>query len=185
MAVVLLLVDRVRGSAMPAVECALNASASQEREDLLLLPTLMRAVGGLHRPGTFVELGALDGRTFSNTLMLEQCFGWTGILIEANPISFSKLNASGRTAALVHSAVCEAAGGFGGKQATVTFSLDGGETAGELTYLTKRRQRKRLKRSVEVPCEPLRSIMKRHGHSRVDFLSLDVEGQSVRVTLSA
>lgn len=32
-------------------------------------------------PGTFIELGAYDGRTHSNTRLLEQ-MGWTGILIE-------------------------------------------------------------------------------------------------------
>ena len=71
--------------------CALGASLSQQLEDVLLLPTLMRAVGGLRKPGVFVELGALDGKKFSNTFMLERCFGWRGILIEANPINFARL----------------------------------------------------------------------------------------------
>ena len=45
---------------------------------------------------TFVELGALDGWHGSNTLMLERCFGWTGLLIEASPHNFRNLQRSGR-----------------------------------------------------------------------------------------
>ena len=156
-------------------ECALAASQAMQLEDVLLLPTLMRAVGGLRKPGVFVELGALDGKRFSNTWMLERCFSWRGLLIEANPINFAKLNASGRTACAegrcVHSAVCREGVG------SVRLSLDGGETAGELRFLTKKRQRSRAKRVADVPCEPLRSLMARHGLAgEADFLSLDVAG---------
>ena len=35
--------------------------------------------------GTFVEMGAGDGRYFSNTHAFEKVLGWTGVLIEANP----------------------------------------------------------------------------------------------------
>jgi len=35
--------------------------------------------------GFFLEIGANDGYTLSNTLYLEKCFGWDGLLIEANP----------------------------------------------------------------------------------------------------
>ena len=151
------------------VDCALNQSQSQFREDLLLLPTLTRAVGGLR--GTFVELGALDGRKFSNSVMLEECFGWRGLLIEANPLNFARLNVSGRGASLVHSAVCQLG------QQSVRLSLEGGETAGELKYLTKGRRKARAAHAVDIPCEPLGSIMARHGFGAgADFLSLDVEG---------
>ena len=32
--------------------------------------------------GTFVDVGAHDGRTFNNTLFFEQLHGWSGINIE-------------------------------------------------------------------------------------------------------
>lgn len=41
--------------------------------------------------GFFVECGAYDGETHSNTLFFETERGWTGLLIEANPRAFREL----------------------------------------------------------------------------------------------
>lgn len=35
--------------------------------------------------GFFIEMGAYDGQSFSNSLWLEKKYNWTGLLIEANP----------------------------------------------------------------------------------------------------
>ncbi len=37
------------------------------------------------KSGYFLEIGANDGFTLSNTIYLEEQFGWSGLLIEANP----------------------------------------------------------------------------------------------------
>lgn len=44
---------------------------------------------------TFVELGASDGKTLSNTYALEACAGWTGVCIEPTD-AYDALFASGR-----------------------------------------------------------------------------------------
>lgn len=144
-----------------------------QMEDVLLLPTLARAIRSNGRgsglgvgQGVFIELGALDGQQFSNTMMLERCFGWRGMLIEANPTNFAKLNTSCRAAALLSSAICKDKG-------TVRMSLDGAATSGELGYLTRRRSKKRAARAVDVQCEPLSTLMARAGYPRADFLSLE------------
>lgn len=41
--------------------------------------------------GYFIELGAADGIMLSNTLMLEQKYGWSGICIEPNTEYYNKL----------------------------------------------------------------------------------------------
>jgi hypothetical protein len=55
----------------------LDKSKSQLRQDLMVV-----AQTGFKRGGYFVEIGATDGYTLSNSFLLEQEFDWTGILVE-------------------------------------------------------------------------------------------------------
>lgn len=170
-------------AALKAATCALKHSHSQHAEDLLLLPTLLLAAGW-GRPGVFVELGALDGMTYSNTIALERCFNWSGVLIEGSPSNFAKLQRAERRATKVHSAICNGNG-------TVPFTDGGGELAADLTALPTRNQellRKKGKigqRSVDVPCRSLTSILRDAGHTTATFLSLDVQGAEKKVIASA
>jgi FkbM family methyltransferase len=50
------------------------------------------------RDGYFVEFGAADGVTLSNTLLLEQRFGWRGVLAEPNPDYIDALRRNRRSA---------------------------------------------------------------------------------------
>lgn len=59
-------------SALPKVK-----SEAQFMQDFFAL-----VLNGGTRDGFFVEFGACDGRLISNTYLLEQTFGWTGILSE-------------------------------------------------------------------------------------------------------
>ena len=186
------------GDATARVNCILHNSHSQLGEDLVLWPTLLLSAGA-HRP-IFIELGAFDGVTYSNSLLLERCFGFHGLLIESNPTNFAKLNHSGRAAALEHSAVCEgtpgtvrvlaapAAGngevGLGctgscyARSKVVGFAAAKAQLAGRAEVMT----------SVEVPCRSLTAMIEQHlGRARarepgaVAFLSLDVQGAELKV----
>lgn len=153
---------------------------SQHGEEYLLLPTLLAAAHG--QPGTFVELGALDGVSLSNTVVLDKCFHWSGLLIEANPSSYAKLQRNGRNATKVHSAIC----GGHNDSATVRFTSGGGPVAGQLDQLSERHQAEWAKmnhpeRNVEVRCRPLSSIMSSSALPQATFLSLDVEGAEATV----
>lgn len=160
-------------------ECALTNSHSQHGADLFLLPFLLKAADG--RRGTFIEIGALDGVTFSNSLMLERCFNWTGLLIEANPTNFRHLQKARRHALIENSAVCEPAG-------HINFTSTGGAVAGSpgsfSTAFEKRWHRLHQEPVVSVPCSPLRSLMAKHGVASANFLSLDVEGAEETVIKS-
>ena len=39
----------------------------------------------------FLEAGAFDGELLSNSLLFEMKKGWTGVLIEPNPVAFDML----------------------------------------------------------------------------------------------
>jgi hypothetical protein len=50
---------------------------------------LFKLFGRKKRGGFFIEAGAHDGVEASNTLYFEKKMGWTGLLVEPNPDSFS------------------------------------------------------------------------------------------------
>lgn len=60
--------------------------------------------------GTFLELGAGDGVTHSQTyaLELDDAISWRGVLIEASPPSFKKLRLNRPNAIFVRAAICPA-----------------------------------------------------------------------------
>ncbi|AMJ61025.1 FkbM family methyltransferase [Bosea sp. PAMC 26642] len=61
------------------------------------------------RDGRFAEIGAFDGVLHSNTYFLETDHGWSGVLVEPNPLLFTKLKAS-RTALCLEKAVYRESG---------------------------------------------------------------------------
>ena len=60
--------------------------------------------------GFFVDVGAHDGRTFSNSMFMEEELGWSGICIEANPSILPRLRRNRPDCAVV----AAAAGGEAG-----------------------------------------------------------------------
>ena len=166
--------------------CVIEHQKSQFNEDVLLLPMLLlpfpsmlsnrdSAARGMRdslaeRRGSYVELGAFDGVNKSNTYALEHCCGWTGTLIEGNPSNFAKLQRSGRKGRMVHSAVCSVPG-------HVNMSATGDEFAMVVTEASRGPRVSMRRRSAEVPCDKLSSILDANGATPlIDFLSLDVEG---------
>ena len=155
--------------------CICTHSKAQFREDCRLQKLLLSAQSP-SLGGTFVELGALDGVTGSNTYALEKCLNWKGLLIEANPESYAKLQVSGRKAAKVHSAVCPRPG-------YVNVTAHGSVFAGMPSEMSAAyirswgRQIPQRHAVVEVPCRSLTSLMQDNGlPSGAEFLSLDVQG---------
>ena len=159
-------------------KCAERYSQSQYGEELMLLPHLAKIAGG-ERGGTFVEIGAYNGITFSNTLALEKCMGWKGLLIEGNPHNCQHLQANmilRPNSAAVCSAVCDAEAG------QVNFTVDGGNVAGmpdtmDTDFIKAHGARNMDRGTLQVDCTRMRNLMEREASmEQADFLSLDVEG---------
>ena len=56
-----------------------NVAYSQAKQDQTVYHLFPK------KNGFFIEMGAFDGMSLSNTLRLERHHNWTGLLIEANP----------------------------------------------------------------------------------------------------
>ncbi|EKX31742.1 hypothetical protein GUITHDRAFT_98750, partial [Guillardia theta CCMP2712] len=127
--------------------------------------------------GTFVELGALDGLTFSNTHAFEKSFGWHGLLIEADPSNFAKLVSHRPSQILVHAAVCS--------NLSVVDYVTSGHPAvkGILQFMSPQFLRgwHRTYQLTKILCVPLEYVLNMFAIVHVDMLSLDVEGGELEV----
>ena len=140
------------------VECELKTPhcfKSQAGEDYFLLKSFFSEP--LKCGGTFVEMGAYNGITFSISLFFEKYLNWRGLLIEANPDNYKQVlqNRPNTTAFGLAASYCPerhikfSGGGGGGKiidekMHTLLKAADG-------------------KRVIEVPCVPLGGMLRRAG----------------------
>jgi FkbM family methyltransferase len=145
-----------------------------------------RFVAGLipGRCKTFVEFGALDGLTDSNSLYFEREMGWNGLLIEANPSAFEMLVRNRLDARLCNAAIFD-------RQGTVDFELIAGALHGwsGIKQSMEPLHAQRIERdtqwwsrkTVAVPCRTLDDVLAEFGIRHIDYLSVDVEGAELAI----
>lgn len=135
------------------------------------------------RDGYFVEVGAGDGRTHSNTFVLERDFGWTGLLIEPNP-GFADAIRKYRSSELLTSC----ADAEVGDKPFLTLGYMGGLVGEDTDHAPSRRPailRRHAEKIHTLPCKPLADMLEEAGAPAViDFLSMDVEGAEYRILKS-
>lgn len=134
--------------------------------------------------GFFVEAGANDGFTQSNTYYLERWRGWTGILIEPIPELAAKCRRERRRSVVVPTALV--ASDFPGTEIEMRFAglmsvSDGafGDAALRDRHVATglRQSGVRGTYTLRVPARTLSAVIAEHGAGReIDLLSLDVEG---------
>lgn len=139
----------------------------------------------LRHPGTYVEAGAHDGLTQSNTALLEFSFGWTGLLVEPIPV-LADLCRRNRPASTVEQAALvpperhaqSVAMTFCNRSSIVAGGR--GSEAADAAWLEMCRQlpdqRDVQPYDVMVPGRTLSSILDERGIVELDFMSLDLEG---------
>ncbi len=127
--------------------------------------------------GVFVDVGAYDGQTFSNTLAFER-LGWRGLCVEPLPDAFRKLKDT-------RHAICEnvAAANFDG---LVLFTeadcpINGKMLSGLSHHMDVSRIDGLPKNEYRVRALSLSQLLSRHALTHVDFMSIDVEGSELLV----
>jgi FkbM family methyltransferase len=148
---------------------------SQHGQDRFLLANFFCA----RRGGVFVDIGADDGETFSNTLFFERAMGWTGLCVEPLPSAFAKLK-------LTRRAICE--------QVCVS-DFDGEAEFMEGEAGVDKKMLRGLSQNVDarhidsassrirqrVPVTRLATLLARHSLFDIDYCSIDSEGSELSI----
>jgi FkbM family methyltransferase len=121
--------------------------------------------------GFFIEAGAHDGQTFSNTLFLEKERNWTGLLVEADPNLFRLIKGEKRQA--YSSNTCLSTSSYA---MAVNFTF-----ADALGGIKPTDYKNEVTGTAIIQCIPLITYLLALNIRHVDYFSLDVEGTEIEV----
>ncbi|MFM8365260.1 MAG: FkbM family methyltransferase [Verrucomicrobiota bacterium] len=132
------------------------------------------------RNGVFVDIGAHDGVSFSNSLFFERELGWSGICVEPIPAVFQKLQKN-RRCACIQACVDEKPG-----RVRFTRVTGYGEMLSGISSKYDPKHRERIERTIaneggcveeiEVEAVSPADLLRSHSIHRVDLLNIDTEG---------
>lgn len=143
---------------------------SQNREEEIIVQLF-----GDKSVGHFLDVGAYDGKTFSNTLRLAE-LGWSGVCVEPSPTVFPgllKVHADNPKVELVNAAVC-ATTGF------TEFFDSGGDAVSTTQTAHKAKWEKgygSMFKKMIIYGITFGDLFRQFGFN-FDFINLDVEGVS-------
>jgi FkbM family methyltransferase len=170
----------------------MNNSKSQIQQDLILDQQIFKGKSN----GIFVEVGALDGFGASNTWFFEMERNWSGLLIEPNPVEFNKRNQHPRPNSIFENCA------ISDVEMDINFlSIEGpcNVLSGIMEFYNTQHL-ERINRELEmysnhpeghelysrkeqIPMKAVRleSLFNKHNITKIDFISIDVEGAELQV----
>lgn len=139
--------------------------------------------------GRYLEMGGFDGISYSNSYAFHHGLDWKGILVEANPKNFARLETNRpNEIATVHAAVCSE------RQQVHFVMVNRGYATGIWEFADEEFRKlwwrpERVKSNETIDCVPLIDILHEHEdpqdptatHRYFDFFSLDIEGGEYEV----
>jgi len=160
----------VEKSALYGINPARVTFYSQQDEDKYIIQYLLK---DRIYDGTYLEIGACDGKLYSNTLTLEKYFGFKGILIEPQKEYFRGLeyNRSRENNELYNCAVTNS------DMETITFTGDNAE-GGVLSSINTNLENRNWS-TYEVPNKRMSEILENSKYEYIDFMIIDVEGSEL------
>jgi FkbM family methyltransferase len=142
------------------------------------------------RGGIFVDIGAHNGVTISNTLFYEKELGWAGICVEPLPHIFEEL-VKNRSCVCINGCVSDKAGikkFLKVNSATQTEMLSGLLEKYDPRHLSRidaeLRNAGGFKEVIDVHCYTFNELMKLYGIDHIDYLSIDTEGGELDILRS-
>jgi FkbM family methyltransferase len=137
------------------------------------------------RSGVFVDIGAHDGMSISNTFFLEKELGWNGLAVEPIPYIYEKLTHN-RNCTTINACV-------GAQDGTAIFRVITGYPE-QLSGLVDQYHPTHLDRiekeisiyggsyqDIEISCYSINTLLDENGLYNIDYLSIDVEGSELSI----
>lgn len=133
--------------------------------------------------GSFLDMGANDGKTLSNTYALA-INGWQGTLVEASPLAYKRLldtHANNQSLDFIQAAV----GSYNGEIVLYESGehLGKGDTSLLSTVVPGEMERwvGEKYNAVAVPCITFETMVGLTKHKTFDFITMDIEGMELEV----
>ena len=122
---------------------------------------------------TFLEFGAYDGITSSNSYFLEE-IGWRGVCVEPNPKSYKNLLKSNRKCIKINA-------GIGDKDGFKIFvQTKFKQLSGFIEYMSKEHVEMLNENKIEqlylIPIMKIETLLNKLSINKFDYISLDCEG---------
>lgn len=154
---------------------------SQVGQDRFLLENFFRG----KRRGVFLDIGAYDGETFSNSLFFEKTMEWTGLCVEPLPLAFAKLRSTRK-------AICEniSIADFEGEAEFVETDDLSGPNERMFSGLAANFDPRQLQRidamkqsrtTRIVKVTRLSTLLAKHSLFDIDYCSIDTEGAELAI----
>lgn len=150
---------------------------SQKGQDKFLNEVIFKNKKG----GVFVEIGAHDGISFSNSYFFEKNLGWSGICVEPNPYVFNELKSNRNC---ITEQLC-----ISDSNTKKEFLLCTGYMLEMYSGLLDNYDPRHLERIntemhlfggdkqvIWIDCRTLKNLFEKHQIKYIDFLSIDIEG---------
>jgi FkbM family methyltransferase len=145
---------------------------SQQDEDKYILQYVLKEK---ITDGVFLEIGAFDGVTHSNTKTLEDYFGFSGILIEPQPINYAHL--------IENRPNCECYNCIVSNRDEQFLEFVGNNSQAHIKNESDniRKYRRNL---YYINNRKMRDILKQTKYKYIDIMSIDVEGNELELLKS-
>jgi FkbM family methyltransferase len=166
--------SNMRRSSVTQLLDYLSRSKSQNRQDLFVLAEL-----GFPSGGYFVEFGATDGTTGSNSYLLEKDFGWHGIVAEPARCWHERLRAN-RSCFVDTACVWRESGTMLPFAEVVGFPAL--STINTFRNSDSHSRERGSAKAYQVETISLRDLLAKHGAPRdIDYISIDTEGSELDI----
>lgn len=155
-------------------------SLSDRGQDLWVIDEVFPGKTG----GYFLELGAADGFSESNTYVLEKKYHWSGICIEPHPVLFDELVHKYKRSCICVPCAVDAAPGsaefvLAGQTSGLVLDESDNNPAKRPALIEAARKEGRIR---TVDAFPLAQILEKYKAPKtIDYFSFDVEGLETRI----